>query len=76
MNVLFVFSSEIPNDFAVAILYIVTERSTLSTWDIVRKFWFENPLKTESWVKSLIEDNKLIHPYDSMGWWKVRIVGH
>ena len=70
------FSSEIPNDFAVAILYIVTERSTTQSWELVRKFWFEDPLKSEMWVVSLIEDNKLIYPYDSIGWWKVRIVGH
>jgi len=76
MNILFVFSSEIPDEFAIAVLYIVTERSTPQRWSCLREFWVEKSVECEGWMQSIIVDNKLIHPHDSLGWWKTRIIGH
>jgi hypothetical protein len=73
---MFVFSPDVPDEFAIAVLYITTQRGSPKRWDTIRTYWGKDCFKSEKWITGIIFDNELTHPFDSIGWWKTQIVGN
>lgn len=75
MLTMLIFSPDVPDEFAIAVLYIITERSSPKRWATIRLYWKKDSEASERWMQGVIKDNALEQPFDSIGWWKTQIVG-
>ena len=63
----FIYRSEIPQDFAIAVYKVMHNQAEADEWELIDKYNVDNSIL--KWIKSILEDNGIENINQELEWW-------